>query len=51
MAGRGRKRLLLYVHILSILKTNKVKNKLETKAEHSVASQKVTENLTVQPQY
>lgn len=39
VAGRGRKRLLFYVHTLSILKTNqiKVENNLETKAEHSVA--------------
>lgn len=39
VAGRGRKKLLLSVNILSILKTNrsKVENNLETKAEHSVA--------------
>lgn len=38
VAGRGGKRLLFYVHILSILKMNpiKVENNLETKAEHSV---------------
>lgn len=39
VAGRARKTLLLYVPILSILKTDqiKVENNLETKAEHSVA--------------
>lgn len=47
MAGiSGKRYFLFYVHILPILKTNKIKvpNNLETKAEHALAGvKKVTE--------
>lgn len=47
MAGsNGNRHFLFYVHILPILKTNKIKvpNNLETKAEHALAGvKKVTE--------
>ena len=47
MAGsNGNRHFLFYVHILPILKTNKIKvpNNLETKAEHALAGVKtVTE--------